>query len=261
MKKIYLLGIVLLFSCGAEEFEPDNPIDPDNPDYIPPIVSILSGFPDGQVITNSSITVSYSGNEPSMLFRTKLDTNDWSGWVSSTTETIDHLDEGDHEFFLQGKYTTGDTSEVFWVPFAVDAVQGPSLLFFPRKSIQSVGDLVTLKVFAEEVFELAGTGFTLEYNPARIRIDAVRSGDIFIGSGTPIFLDHVDEVNGTIDISTAIWDGSGSTFSGTGIVMEIDVVLLSGGDAQIEFDGTEVFRNKNNTEIIINESVGGIITD
>ena len=38
-------------------------------------------------------------------------------------------------------------------------------------------------------------------------------------------------------------------------------MLLSEGDAQIEFDGTEVFRNKNNTEIIINESVGGIITD
>jgi hypothetical protein len=261
MKIIYLFIAILFISCGADEFDPNNPIDPDNPDYIPPVVSIVSGVVLDQVVTTSSISVNYSGNESSMLFRSKLDSNDWSGWVSSTNVTIDHLDEGDHEFLLQGKYTTGDTSEVIWVPFAVDAVQGPSLLFFPRKSIQSVGDLVTLKVFAEEVFELAGTGFTLEYNPARIRIDAVRSGDIFIGSGTPIFLNQVDEVNGTIDISTAIWDGSGSTFSGTGIVMEIDVVLLSGGDAQIEFDGTEVFRNKNNTEIIINESVGGIITD
>tara|TARA_Y100001970_G_scaffold242964_1_gene307836 strand:- start:5049 stop:5834 length:786 start_codon:yes stop_codon:yes gene_type:complete len=261
MKKIYLLGIVLLFSCGAEEFEPDNPIDPDNPDYIPPIVSIVSGFPDGQVITSSSITVSYSGNEPSMLFRTKLDTNDWSGWITAESFTLDHLDEDEHVFYLQGKYTTGDTSEVIMVPFTVDAVEGPSLLFYPRRRTLNTGESVTFHILAEEVFELAGTGFALDYNPSKIRIDDVRQGDVFAGTGTPIFFSEIDQVTGKITISTAIWDGSGTTFTGTGVIIEIDAVLLQDGNSDIEFDGSEVFRDRNNNEILLNESIGGLMTN
>lgn len=261
MRFIFSLLLFLLISCGVNEFEPDNPIDPDNPDYIPPVVSIISGLNIDQVVTNSTIEINFSGNENSMLFRSKLDSNEWSGWLSSTVITLDYLDEGFHEFFLQGKYTTGDTSEIVWVPFEVNAVSGPSLLFFPRKSVQNIGETVTLKIYAEEVYELAGSGFTLDYDPARLRVDAVRQGNIFANPSTPIFLDEHDTESGHILISTATWDGGGTTFSGTGTIMEIDVVLLSGGITLIEFDGTEVFRDRDNNEIIINESIGGLITN
>ena len=67
MRQVFLSLLGLLFWSCAEEFVPDNPIDPDNPDYIPPIVSITDGLEFGQVITQENFTVSYSGNESPLL--------------------------------------------------------------------------------------------------------------------------------------------------------------------------------------------------
>ena len=261
MKHVYTLFIVLFFLTCAEEFVPDNPIDPDNPDYIPPIVSIVSGPAEGETLSTESVVFIFSGNEESMLFRTRLDSNYWSGWISNLSVTIDYIDEGDHTFYLQGEYTTGDTSEIISISFSVDAVSGPALLFFPRRHKAATGQTVTYQVLAEEVYNLAGAEFVLDYNPSKLVVEAVREGTLFSSVGTPIFFYEIDPGVGKLTITAAAWAGDELGFTGTGVIAEIDAVLAQNGNTTIDFDGDEIFRNPDNTTINISEAVGGFMTN
>ena len=54
MRYLYITLIVLFILSCAEEFVPDNPVDPDTPDYVPPIVSIVSGPSEGQTLLTES---------------------------------------------------------------------------------------------------------------------------------------------------------------------------------------------------------------
>ncbi len=259
--RIVLFLILTFFLSCAEEFVPENPIDPDNPEYIPPIISIVSGPTEGQMLLTSSIVVEFSGNETSMLFRTKLDSNNWSGWFSSQSTTLDYLDEGDHLFSVQGRYTTGDTSAVISIGFSVDAVEGPALLFHPRRHTAATGETVTFQVLLEEVYNMTGTEFVLDYNPSKMSIEDVRQGDLFNTIGTPIFFSEFDLGTGRLTITSAVWAGDVFGFTGTGVIAEIDVKLLQDGSTTIGFDGSEEMRGPENNEIGILETVGGLLSN
>lgn len=259
MRKIqYIIVLFLILSCG-DEFIPENPIDPENPDYIPPIVSIVSGPAEGEILSTESAVFTFSGNEESMLFRTRLDSNYWTGWISSLSVTLDYIDEGDHTFYLQGEYTTGDTSEIVSISFSVDAVSGPALLFFPRRHVTTTGQTVTYQILAEEVYDLAGAEFILGYNPSKVEIVEVREGTIFSSVGTPIFFYEIDPGVGMVTITAAAWAGDELGFTGTGVIAEIDAVLAQNGNATVDFDGDEIFRDPNNNSININQAIGGVI--
>jgi len=78
-RKLILFAVLLLFACeSGEEFTPENPLDPNNPDYVAPEVTILSPT-EGAVIEESSIIFSWMGNETDMLYRYRLDSV-WSDW-------------------------------------------------------------------------------------------------------------------------------------------------------------------------------------
>ncbi len=253
-----LLVILFLLSCEPDGFVADNPYDPDNPEYIPPIVSIVSGPIDGQTIATESIEFTYSGNEP-MLFRTRLDTNLWSGWSNANSITLDHLDEGDHTFFLQGKFATNDTSEILPVLFTVDAVQGPALMFFPRRHITDLGQNITFKIIAEEVYDLAGTEFILEYENSMVSIENVLPGDIFSEIGDPIFFYEDKPSEGKLVITSAVWGTGEPSYTGTAVVAEVSMQIIQVGEINIIFDGTELFRDPQNQSIGINATVDGLI--
>ena len=261
MRILYATLLALLFFSCAEEFVPDNPVDPDNPDYVPPIVSIVSGPTEGQTLLTETAVFTFSGNQESMLFRTRLDSGYWSGWISGLSYTLEYMDEGDHTFYLQGQYTTGDTSEIVDVSFTVDAGSGPALLFLPRRHTAVTGQSVTFKVLAEEVFNLTGTEYTLDYNPSKLSIEEVREGTLFSTVGTSIFNYNIDQGTGKLTMTVAAWAGDDLSFTGTGVIAEIDVVLTQNGNTTIDFDGNEIFRNPDNASININETIGGYITN
>ena len=89
---LFLIGICI-WTCSTDEFEPDNPLDPGNPTNIPPTVEIISGPSGGSIVTSSSVTFGFTGNESSMEFRSKLDTNSWLDWSSAQSVTFDYLDD------------------------------------------------------------------------------------------------------------------------------------------------------------------------
>jgi len=259
MKHLLKLYPILFFLSCAEEFVPENPIDPDNPSYIPPIVSIVNGITIGETVTSENLSIEYSGNESSMLFRTRLDTSNWTGWSNNLFVTLDYMDEGDHEFWLQGKYTTGDTSETISVPFTVDAVGGPSLMFFPRRITATQGETVTFSIMAEEVYDLAGLETVLEFDPAKVTLMSVSSAGLFDETGDPIFFYEHNESQGRLTVTAAVWGDESPAFTGTHPIAILSFRADHTGNISIDFGETSIFRDPNNLNITVWESIPGLI--
>ena len=56
-------------------------------------------------------------------------------WSENAGATLNYLDEGEHQLSLQSRYLNGDTSEISSIIFIIDAVDGPSLMFFPESML------------------------------------------------------------------------------------------------------------------------------
>ena len=257
-RKLILFAVLLLFACeSGEEFTPENPLDPDNPDYVAPEVTILSPTED-DVIEESSIIFSWMGNETDMLYRYRLDSV-WSDWDLSETITIDYIDEGVHGFAVQSNYSTGDTSAVESIAFTVDAVEGPALMFYPRMQVASQGSSVQFQILAEEVYNVAGAEFTILFDPTELQINSAAAGTAFGDYGEVIFISDIDNSSGSLTISTAVWGENSPSFSGTSDIALIDVQVIKQGNLTISFDGLEIMKDPSNNDITINDTVGGLV--
>ena len=259
MKRLIQIIILVGFLGCGNKFVANNPFDPNNPNYLPPIITIISGPEEGETISNSSVTFVFEGNESNMLYRTRLDQDNWSGWQNNTSIILDYLDEGTHRFQLQGEYPTGDISDIIEINFNVDAVLGPALIFFPRRHFTTQGNTVTFQVIAEEVYDLTGMEMIIQYNPEHIGVEAVRQGSIFTGFGDVVFFSEDQPGAGRLTITCGIWGGESPSFTGTSAIAEIDVQLKIQDDTILEFDGSELLRDPNNDPIILIEVIGGFL--
>ena len=259
----FYLFVFLLFSvfsgCEEEEFLLANPLDPDNPEYIPPQVTIVSGPSEGATLAIPSAKFSWEGNvESSILFRHFFD-GQWSGWTELTSVTLDYLDEGGHIFSVQSKYTNEDTSEIATVNFAVDAVQGPALMFNPRRHDAAVGEKVSFQIMAEEVENLTGVELNIGFDASKVNIESVSTGEMFQGNVEAIFHSEVDNDAGNVYLLSAILGGDSPSITGTSSIAVIVVEVLSSGMTELLFDGSESFRDPDNSIITISESIGGVV--
>lgn len=257
--KVLLLFIgLLVWSC--EKIEPvlDNPLDPDNPDYEPPLVTIISGPSEGEVIGEPQATFEWEGNELVTFYRVRFDSNDWSDWSVETSKTFDYLDEGDHSVSIQSSYSSGDTSSVSSLSFVVDAVTGPALMFYPRRHLASVGETVTFQILAEEVENLTAAEFTVSFDPAHLEIVSITQGSMFTGNGESIF--HTENGVGTLSILAAILGGESPSVDGTGDLALLEVKIKQQGTTNIIFDGLEVFKDPDNNDIDILHIVNGYVS-
>ena len=258
-KNLAILFSFLFISCEVgEDFIPENPLDPSNPDYIAPQVSITSSPSENETITEKQFSFSWEGNREGMLYRYALD-NSWSGWLDNKKNVIiDHMDEGGHTFFVQSSYTSGDTSNVAMVNFTVDAVKGPSLLFSPRFTNAAVGESFTLNLIAEEVENLSGVEVNLIYDSSIIEIISISPGELFNELGQIIFIEDHNSLN-TVNISSAVWGEDEPSATGSNSIAKIEIQVKQSGSTLIEIDQSSSFRDPSNQIILINESIGGII--
>tara|TARA_B100000579_G_scaffold83828_1_gene65418 strand:+ start:753 stop:1544 length:792 start_codon:yes stop_codon:yes gene_type:complete len=260
IKHLIILVLLFVWSCEEVTIEQDNPLDPNNPIYNAPNVDFTSGTLEGDTVYVSDITFTWEGNELIAEYRTKLDDNDWLEWNNGSSIELEHLDEGDHRISLQGRYSTGDTSSIITTNFVVDAVMGPALMFFPRRQIAVAGENVSFQILAEEVSNLSAAEFQLQFDPSDVQINDISPGSAFASLGEMIFIKEIDNVNGFITISTAVFGESYPVFTGTGDIALIDVQIITSGEHAIQFDGSEVFRDHENSNIIINDLINGLIT-
>ena len=259
IKRLIIIILLFIWSCEEATFEQDNPLDPDNPDYDYPTVTFISSIAEGDTIHVSDISFDWQGSELVAEYRTKLDDNDWLEWNDALTIEIQYLDEGDHNFSLQGRYSTGDTSLIVTKNFVVDAVTGPALVFFPRRKIAAQGSNVTFQILAEEVYNVAAAEFRFTFDPSSLQINSITAGSAFGLLGEVIFITNIDNSDGSAIISTAVFGDGYPTLSGTGDIALIDVQIIKDGEHTIEFDGSEVFRDHENNSINVNDRVDGLI--
>ena len=258
--KLLLMLSAALFFFTCEKLEPvaDNPLDPDNPDYDPPEVLISEGPAEGEIVDTSAVTFQWTGNELVTSYRYRFDSEVWSDWTSNTSASYYYLDEGDYSFSVQSQYETGDTSVVLNVSFVVDAVTGPALMFYPRRHEAQVGETVTFQILAEEVSNLAAAEFSISYDPDEIEITAIYEGSIFTDLGNVFFLvDNGSE--GEATISTAVWGESSPSAEGTGVLAALEVRAKVTGSLVVSFDGSAVFKDPENSDIQINDSINGLV--
>ena len=256
---ITLVGLLFIWTCEDVEVLKDNPLDENNPDYVAPSITFTSGPSEGDIITESDILFTWDGNELVTEYRTKVDSGGWSNWNINTNLLLEYLDEGAHHIALQGRYSSGDTSSILSINFIVDAVEGPSLMFFPRVVQTSVNSTVQLKVLAEEVYNLTAVQFNINFDPSKIEIISATQGSMLQISGESIFDVDYDNTVGNISIITAALGGSQPSVEGTGILLEIELNIKSEGTTSLEFDGTEVFRDPDNNDIDISQKVNGMV--
>ena len=256
---IVIIFLFLGFSCTDEPPLEDNPLDPGGGDYEIPSVSIISDFTFGEIVTTETITILLEGNELAVEYRVRMDDGEWVDWTTDKAYTFEYLDEGSHIIYAQSRYITEEESETVAIDFIVDAVSGPAMMFFPRRKIAEVGDQVVFHINAEEVSNLSGSEFVLEYNPDQISIEDVLSGNIFTPLGETIFFYDNNPEIGRLVITAAVFGVGEPSFTGTADIAEIILQVKYSGEIDIVFDGSELFRNSENESIQINTSIPGKI--
>tara|TARA_Y100000741_G_scaffold356201_1_gene332574 strand:- start:45 stop:836 length:792 start_codon:yes stop_codon:yes gene_type:complete len=258
LRSIYLF--ILLFALNCEDTVPirDNPLDDEGGDYISPTISLLD-IVDGDTLYSESVEFTLEGNELVADFRYKLDSFDWTDWNESNTTTLSYLDEGNRQLSVQSRYLNGDTSDVASVSFVVDAVGGPSLMFYPRRHFAQAGETVTFQIKAEEVTNLMMSEIHLEYDPTMLEIMSISQGSFFQNGQNSIFLYETNSEAGAVQINTTLLDGDSPSVSGTGDLAEIQVKLLQSGSATVNFNGSDAFIDPENNDITILEKINGLV--
>ena len=258
IKRLFIIIVLLFWSCDEVVIEQDNPLDPGNPDFDPPVVTFTSG-PQDETVGTSEVTFEWEGNELISAYRTKFNNDSWTGWVTNTSVTLQYLDEGSYSFSIQGRYSTEDTSAVVTSNFGVDAVQGPALMFYPRANFSSVGSNVTFQVHAEDVNDLTAVQFNVTFDPSKLEIVSVTQGSFFLEFGESIFSYDFDNQTGSFSVVTAALGGDQPSGMGTGPLLEVVLTVKESGTSYLEFDGTELFRDPDNNNISISEAVNGVV--
>ena len=259
IKRLFIVFILLFWSCEEIVVQQDNLLDPGNPEYDPPVITFVSGPGGGETISTSEATFSWEGNDLVSEYRTKINNDPWGDWADHTSITLQYLDEGSYTFSIQGRYTTEDTSAVISNNFSVDAVQGPALMFYPRANFSSVGSNVTFQVLAEEVTSLTAAQFNVTFDPSKLEIVSVTQGSLLQISGESIFSTEFDNQAGSLSVITAALGGDLPSVDGTGVLLEVVLSVKATGTSNLEFDGTELFRDPDNNDITILEKVDGLV--
>ena len=180
---------IFLFLFGCETFDvlTDNPLDPNNPDYELPNVSILD-LTDGQKLSTDKIDVYLQGNENVSEYSYKIKSSDsfvdmndtWSIWSSSNVVSLEFLNEYSYELIVKSRYPTKRESNEVRLDFTVDAVKPGSLLLYPKQIQGNAFANSKLLLYAHELPKISALEFIIEYDESKMSF-AANQGSIEYG--------------------------------------------------------------------------------
>jgi hypothetical protein len=220
------IPILVMLSCVTTPEEPefDNPLDPDVPDYVPPFTTLVTVVED--VITTSSLALTWRGNELGCEYAWRLDDDDFTDWLTDTTLTLEYMDEGDHVFEIKCRYPTGDEEATpLRVEFTVDAVPDQSLLLYPYRVEVASGQPLEVEMRAHGITGLTGLEVNLAYNGTSLRPDTALTGPFLAkeGGNTIAF----SEVGSAWNVSTGVAQGPATGVDGSGAILTYRFEVLS----------------------------------
>ncbi|MFC1547219.1 cohesin domain-containing protein [Candidatus Neomarinimicrobiota bacterium] len=233
LKPVKTIGAILGFglmlvmlSCVTTPTEPefDNPLDPDIPDYVPPLTTLTTEI--APTIHTSSLTLSWQGTTLQCEYAWRLDAQPYTDWLTDTTLTLDYLDEGDHAFEIKCRYPTGDEETTpLRVAFTVDAVPNQSLLLYPYRVEAVNGQPLVVELQAHGITGLTALEVNLEYNGSSLRPDSALTGPFLAKDGGNIIAFR--EVGTAWNVSTGVAQGPTTGVAGSGTILTYRFEVLS----------------------------------
>jgi hypothetical protein len=277
LRRLFLPALlaVAVAACTAivppEPDDPDygNPQDPQGSAFEAPETTITGGPEEGSTISSNEVTITWTGNQPGMLFQTT--TKNWitaSPWSGATSVTLSDLAEWSHTFEVRSGYATGTTADPTMIDetpatitFTVDAVTGPALLFSPSVRTVEVGAQFTLPLWAEEVDDLMLVATRLFFDTDHLQVLALNDGNFLTSTGGSLATyNSFDNTAGTIDINLATATGSPPGVSGSGIVLFITFRVESARESSVTFaSGATYLRDSLNRAIPVNELIPALV--
>ena len=254
-------------SCTESLDDPvqDNPLDPGNPEYIPPSTTILSGPAEGDTLNTPDATFRWRGSLSNSDYSYRLNETNWSDWSIDSSVSFRLLDELTHMFEVRTRYESGETEEPpTSISFTVNAVSGPAYMIQPRLIQVVVGEEFSLDLMAEEVtdFAIAEVNFAWDHAVVElIGLSIYTDSTAFLKSngGTIISFVDVDTATGSAVINVGVAAGDPDHVEGTGALFRINMRTVRAGDTEVKVQESSSMRNGNNAEITINGVVNGIV--
>ena len=202
MKK-YLSIVLFLFGCETFDVATDNPLDPSNPEYEKPTISILSPS-DQQTINTDKVDVALQGNELVSDYRYKIVTSDvykssdWSSWSSSNKVSLEFLNEYTYTVNAQSRYLNEETSDEASVTFTVDALQSSSLLLYPRQVQPSTNSSFKVELYAHSLSNVSALEYVIAFDPSKITF--IENSSNTYGDVNVVNYDGISKVYYTIGV-------------------------------------------------------------
>jgi hypothetical protein len=258
-----LLLCIAIGCQGPDEPDFSNPLDPTDPDFVPPVATITNGPDEGATVTSADVSFTWSGVDRVDAYRYRLDGSEWSDWQLTTTVEFQLLDEEDHVFELMARYPTGTKQTTPTKrAFIVDAVKGSALMFRPRRIVVAAGDTFSVDVIAEEVEDLMGVRVRGTYDPQMLRLRNVVQGDFLAeNGGKVVFPDGRDDgvLTGVLAFDTAVAAGTPRGVNGSGSVATLSFLAQEEGETTLSVGVDSVLRDSQNQPITLNDRVVGVV--
>jgi len=262
------LGLTIgILSC-SESLEgpaPNNPLDPGNPSFIPPLTTIISGPSEGERLDTADVTFIWRGNREDSEFSYRLGESGWSDWSGGTTVIYTYLDELQYLFEVKSRYPSGvEEEQPQSVNFTVDAVEGASFVIFNRRNVVEAGESFTVNILAEEVEDLFAAQIIIDYDPPLLEVISVVALDAetdFLrqNNAEVIMFSEFDNQTGQINIDLGIWNGDPPGISGTGAMIELHFIALKSGSTLLRFNRDSQMRSPDNIQITIIDFPEGLV--
>jgi len=264
---IWAINTILIFgSCSIFDGPEDisNPMDPNDPDFVPPTVTFIQAPNEGETVDTCFVVFEWEGNQSSMNYSYRVDNQEWSEWSSEHSIEYPLMDEGDHQFEVKSKYFNGvESDDPQIINFTVDDLTGPALTLLPRYSVGQLNEVVEIEIVAHEVTNLALVKAILSYDPNFLTVNSVTvyESESLLASngGTVIPFYSVDSNQGIITIEVGVATGSPNSVSGTGGIAKVGFTPTTSQLTSISFELSSEFRNSDNTTIQINDFGNGSI--
>lgn len=250
----------------------------DNP---PPFVEITDGPKDSEILSKDKVVFAWRGNGSGYSFKYRLlslDSDnfptiyqDWTNYSTATEVSYSNLDEGKFRFEVQAKSGNVEPAPIKR-EFFIDAIKGPSLMFFKTKTDISVGKIDSVGIWMEDVNALAGFSIVIAFDKNKLNLVSASSGSYVIQKRfqqltVPDFTDTayvLKTVNqtGRIEITSAFLTDLGSfpskSISGSGKILNLVFKGMAKGTTNLEITSIDL-RNENGVAISYNAPKSGII--
>lgn len=243
----------------------------------PAVLQFIEGPAEGDTLGIDRATLSWQGSEQdfqfeyNMIYRNyseiPVDYIEWSGYTPFTGIVLENLDEGSYEFNLKG-LNNGIESGPITLNFYVNAVTGPTLLFFRTKTVTQVDTLDSVSITMEDVDSLSEFKVSLIIDPAYLEIQDISAGELLASTGefnAPVYSDTTfitrENSTGNIIVSSGIvvsMTSNNGSVSGTGEVLKIAFRPKIKGVTELEFISIDM-RNTQGERIRANITKKGIV--